>query len=209
MHDGDANERRPLLTWEQRDRMLFATGKVLAAEIDRGISPVSARPLFDLLLMLAAYKPAGKPPIPARARGRPRKPPSVLFPSKIAKRLAATRKRRQHLLAGHRGPLPHSALHLSAYDAECLFDMVEAVRDGSGKFAAAYVATGNPNRAAGDKHPADVSRLVRSYNKLSRLGLMDDLPRMLLHRRIKVALDAGDIDEARELVAGLRQQSPS
>jgi hypothetical protein len=202
MRDHDAmlarSKRLPPLTWEQRDKMLVAAGQVLMAEIGQGASPVAVRPLFDLLFT---------PPKPARTHGRPSKAPSVLFPSKIAKRLMAARRRRQRLGAGHRGPLPHSALHLSAYDAECLFDMVEAVRGGAGKFAAAYEATGKPNRAAGEKHPADVSRLVRSYNKFSRLGLMDDLPRMLLHRRISAALATGDIEDAQEMAARMLRQS--
>lgn len=208
MHDGDANECMPPLTWEQRDGMLFATGKVLTAEIGRGASPVAVRPLFDLLFTLAVYEPAGAPPKPARPRGRPSKPLSVFFPSKAQKRVMAKRKRPAD--AGKRGPAAgsdHDMLRPAV--AKRLHAVVQHMaKYGGREYAAANAVLrdvlplseledgyGKPDRAS-------VARqLARAYQ---RFGYAAYMPRYRLHHAISEALQRGDIAHATGLVAKLQ-----
>ena len=198
MNDGNANGCTPPLTWEQRDRMLFAAGQALAAEIGRGASPVVVRPLLDLLFLLATYKPAGKPPKPAGLPpGRPSKPLSLLFPTKAQQRSMAKRKRPAG--AGQRGPLAGKPTYLARGEAEILQQMVRQMAAGSGR---EYAAAAAVLRHRGEPlAPEVIRRLARGYE--SR-GYASDMPRYRLHHRLGEALKRGDMAGARALVDELQ-----
>ena len=200
MRDRDAapaNEGLPPLTWEQRDRMIFSAGQALAAEFARGASLVAMRPLFDLLLMLEAHRPAGKPPKSAGVRlGRPSKPLSLLFPSK-AQRLAMARRRRPEG-ASKRGPVAGKPTYLARGEPEILQQMIRLMAAGNGQEYAAAAAvlrrTGQPLA------PDVIRRLARGY--LSH-GFAADMPRYRMHHAISEALQRSDMTRAIALVAML------
>lgn len=210
MYDRDAmraqSKRLPPLTWEQRDRMLFVVGRVLSADIERGASPVEVRSLFNLLFMLAAYQPAGKPPKSVRPRGRPSKQLSMLFPSKVQRRALAKSKRPAN--AGKRGPITGSDHDtLRPADAMRVRAMVQYMAEHEVReYAAANAVLRDilplSEAESGDGRPdrsAVARRLARAYQ---RFGYAANMPRYQLHRRIHEALKNGDIARAKAAWSG-------